>query len=67
MHQDPISDLLTRIRNAGMAKLNRLIIPRSKLKLEILRVLQEEGFISSFSESDKFYGVIKQIDVVLID
>ena len=59
MHQDPISDLLTRIRNAALAKLTRVAIPSSKLKLEVLRILKEEGYISDYSISDKFHGVIK--------
>jgi small subunit ribosomal protein S8 len=59
MHQDPISDLLTRVRNASLAKLTRVAIPSSKLKLEVLRILKEEGYISDYSISDKFHGVIK--------
>ncbi|MEI6092879.1 MAG: 30S ribosomal protein S8 [bacterium] len=59
MHQDPISDLLTRIRNACMANLQRVAVPSSKLKLEVLRILKNEGFISDYSVSDKFHGVIK--------
>lgn len=59
MHQDPISDLLTRIRNACMANLQRVAVPSSKLKLEVLRILKDEGFISDYSVSDKYHGVIK--------
>jgi len=59
MHQDPISDLLTRVRNASLAKLTRVACPSSKLKLEVLRILKEEGYISDYSISDKFHGVIK--------
>lgn len=59
MHQDPIADLLTRIRNASLAKLTRVAVPSSKLKLEVLRVLKEEGFVADYSLSDKFHGVIK--------
>jgi len=59
MHQDPISDLLTRVRNASLAKLTRVAVPSSKLKLEVLRILKEEGYISDYSISDKFHGVIK--------
>jgi small subunit ribosomal protein S8 len=59
MHQDPISDLLTRIRNACMANLQRVAVPSSKLKLEVLKILKEEGFISDYSVSDKYHGVIK--------
>jgi small subunit ribosomal protein S8 len=45
---DPIADLLTRIRNAVLAKHDRLDVPSSKLKLEVCRLLQQEGFIESF-------------------
>jgi small subunit ribosomal protein S8 len=46
---DPIADLLTRIRNAQMAKLPNVSCPSSKLKLAICEVLQDEGYIGSFS------------------
>lgn len=45
--QDPISDMLTRIRNAQMAKHETVTMPASKLKYAIANVLQEEGYISS--------------------
>lgn len=45
---DPIADMLTRIRNAGLLNRKQVIIPMSKLKLEILRVLKEEGYIVDF-------------------
>ena len=47
---DPIADLLTRIRNAGMAKKKMVEIPHSKLKREVARILKEEGYIQDFSE-----------------
>lgn len=47
---DPISDLLTRIRNAHLAKHDRLDVPASRLKLEVCRLLKEEGFIKNFRE-----------------
>jgi small subunit ribosomal protein S8 len=45
---DPIADLLTRIRNAHLAKHDRLDVPTSKLKQEVCRLLQDEGFIRNF-------------------
>jgi small subunit ribosomal protein S8 len=45
---DPISDLLARIRNAHLAKHDRLDLPSSKLKLEVCRLLKDEGFIRNF-------------------
>ncbi|MFP5285071.1 MAG: 30S ribosomal protein S8 [Thermoanaerobaculia bacterium] len=47
---DPISDLLARIRNAQLAKHDRLDVPKSKLKLEVVKLLKEEGFIKNFRE-----------------
>lgn len=43
---DPIADLLTRIRNAQMAKLPTVVIPSSKIKVAIAEVLKNEGFIT---------------------
>ncbi len=48
MQTDPISDMLTRIRNATKAKHQRVDVPASKLKIEIARILKEEGYISSY-------------------
>lgn len=42
---DPIADMLTRIRNAVTAKHTRVLVPASKMKLAIARVLKEEGYI----------------------
>ncbi len=46
---DPIADMLTRIRNAIAAKHTRVDIPGSKLKLEVARILKEEGYINNFT------------------
>jgi len=48
MTTDPIADLLTRIRNAARAKHPRVDLPSSKLKVEIARILKEEGYLTSF-------------------
>jgi small subunit ribosomal protein S8 len=45
---DPIADMLTRVRNALSAKHQKVDVPSSKIKLEIARILKEEGFISSY-------------------
>lgn len=47
-NMDPVSDLLTRIRNAHLAKHDRVDVPTSKLKAEICRILRDEGFIRNF-------------------
>jgi len=54
---DPIADMLTRIRNAITAKHSRVDVPGSKLKLEVARILKEEGYINNFvtkGEKPKF-------------
>jgi small subunit ribosomal protein S8 len=57
---DPVSDLLTRIRNASDARHETVDIPSSKMKLEIARILKEEGYISGFSSlQDSKQGVIR--------
>ncbi len=48
MLTDPIADLLTRIRNAARARHARVDVPASKLKIEIARILKEEGYISTY-------------------
>jgi len=48
MQTDPIADMLTRIRNATRAKHQRVDVPASKLKIEVARLLKEEGYISSY-------------------
>ena len=53
MQTDPISDMLTRIRNAARARHARVELPASKLKIEIARVLKEEGFISTYKVVDE--------------
>jgi small subunit ribosomal protein S8 len=45
---DPIADLLTRIRNAQAAGHASLLVPRSKLKLEVVKILKLEGFLEGF-------------------
>lgn len=56
---DPIADLLTRIRNANHIGHETVQIPSSKLKLEVVRILKDEGFISNYKFSkDTKQGVI---------
>jgi len=45
MHSDPIADLLTRIRNGAQAKMPSVEIPLSKIKVEIVKILEAEGFV----------------------
>jgi len=48
MTTDPIADLLTRIRNGALAKHPRVEMPSSKMKIEIARILKEEGYLANF-------------------
>ena len=48
MTTDPIADFLTRIRNGAMAKHPRVEMPSSKMKIELSRILKEEGYIANF-------------------
>jgi len=50
---DPISDMLTRLRNAGMAKKPELVMPSTKVLVAIAKILQEEGYINDFNVIDK--------------
>jgi len=45
---DPIADMLTRIRNATMARHDSVLVPSSRMKLAIAKILKEEGFIRDF-------------------
>jgi small subunit ribosomal protein S8 len=47
---DPIADMLTKIRNASAARHEKVDIPTSKLKLEIVKILKTEGFIKNFKK-----------------
>ena len=48
MMTDPVADMLTRIRNANKALQDRVVMPSSKLKIEIARLLKEEGYVRDF-------------------
>jgi small subunit ribosomal protein S8 len=49
---DPVADMLTRIRNSVRAKLPKVDIPSSKLKVEIARILKSEGYVANFKVND---------------
>jgi small subunit ribosomal protein S8 len=50
MVNDPIADMLTRIRNGGTARLLRVKMPKSQIKVEVARVLRERGYIAGYSD-----------------
>jgi len=57
---DPIADMLTRIRNANIAGHERVEIPSSKVKIEIARILAEEGFIRNYRLiEDRKQGILR--------
>ncbi len=62
MYTDPISDMLTRIRNATAAKKGDLVLPYSKFKANLANMLLKEGFVSSVQE---ITGKIKQLQIGL--
>ena len=49
---DPIADMLTRIRNGLQARHKKVDIPASKLKIEVARILKDEGYIANYTQSD---------------
>lgn len=53
MTTDPIADMLTRIRNAARAKHPRVDLPSSRLKVDIARILKDEGYLANFKVADE--------------
>ena len=47
---DPIADMLTKVRNAAMARHEKVDVPASKLKLEIVKIMKTEGYIKNFKK-----------------
>jgi small subunit ribosomal protein S8 len=60
---DPVADMLTRIRNAQAARHPKVDVPASKLKMEIARILKEEGYITNFKMTED--GAKKSIRIYL--
>ena len=58
---DPIADMLTRIRNATMLDRGQVIVPTSKVKMEILKVLKKEHYITDFKA--EYEGNVIQVDL----
>ncbi len=63
MQTDPIADMLTRIRNANKAMHERTQMPTSRLKVEIARLLKEEGYIKDYrvEEGDPFNSLVVEL------
>ena len=60
---DPIADMLTRIRNANMVSHPSVSMPSSKLKVQLAKLLKEEGFITDYSVKDE--GKFKVLEIIL--
>ncbi|MGQ9921264.1 MAG: 30S ribosomal protein S8 [Desulfobacca sp.] len=57
---DPLADMLTRIRNAGAARFDKVDIPASQMKINLARILKEEGYIKNYKIiKDKKQGVLR--------
>jgi small subunit ribosomal protein S8 len=50
---DPVGDMLTRLRNASRARHDKVVIPHSKLKLEVIKALKSEGFIGDYTVHER--------------
>ena len=64
---DPIADLLTRIRNANMRKMENLELLSSKMKLNIVKVLKNEGFITNWELNEKGHFPLLKIWLKYVD
>jgi small subunit ribosomal protein S8 len=63
MFNDPIADLLTRIRNASVARKYQIVMPHSKLKQQVAEILRENGFIASVNVAEA--GGFKSLELTL--
>ena len=63
MYTDPIADMLTRIRNANMVSHASVKMPSSKLKVQLAKLLKEEGFITDYKEEVE--GKFKVLEITL--
>ena len=63
MNTDPISDMLTRVRNALRNRHSKVEMPSSRMKVEIAKILKEEGYLSSYKVAEE--GRKKQLRITL--
>ena len=64
---DPIADMLTRIRNASRARHTEVVLPTSRTKREIARILKEEGFIADVAEEQQGPGHVLRLQLRYVD
>jgi small subunit ribosomal protein S8 len=62
---DPIADMLSRIRSATTARRTRVDVPASRLKLEVARILQSEGYIRGFKLLESKAGAGRQVQATI--
>ena len=62
MMTDPIADMLTRLRNASIAGLDRTEIPLSKIKLALAKILKDEGYVNDYEVGDRHLTVFLKYD-----
>ena len=60
---DPIADMLARIRNALMVRSKTVIVPSSSLKIEILKIMKEEGYIENFDVINRKVEKVLKVDL----
>jgi ribosomal protein S8 len=63
-HTDPIADMLTRIRNAAKARKKEVTLPSSRIKVEIAKILKEEGFIRNYGLEKRCRSIEELADMV---
>lgn len=57
---DPLADMLTRIRNANMAKHSKVDVPASKMKISLAKILKEEGYVKNYKLiKDRRHGLLR--------
>ncbi len=56
---DPIADMLTRLRNAAMVRKQDVVLPLSRMKFEIAKILEKEGYVTAVEKTDDHHGQLK--------
>ncbi len=64
---DPIADMLTRVRNASRARHTEVVVPASRTKREIARILKSEGFIAEVTEEQAGPGQVLRLQLRYVD
>ena len=62
---DPIADMLTRVRNANLAFHDKVSMPASKLKVELAKILEREGYIQGFEVADRMRGPGNELRILM--